>query len=166
VAFSNPHSYTANPAASSTSTTVSVTTAPTTGQLMVIGCILLATVAVPSFSAPTDNGSNTGWTQVDTTQGITGDDVVAMWYRQVTATDHASLTTITLNYSLGTVSGGVAWVDMFNGFNGTPTLDLNGTPTTGTGTSATVTQSATAAASTELSYQAVGGSGTFAGSAG
>lgn len=110
-------------AAAATSSALTVAK-PTQGQLLVCG-IGLAGTAVPVASV-TDNGS-AGWTQFPNSPFTFAgtDDIVAWFYKVASATDAASLTTVTFSWTNGsTVTFGSCWMDEYHGFIGTPTLDL------------------------------------------
>src|SRR5215472_9176956 len=68
--------------------TIAVASKPTSGHLLIVTATSNSTM-----TAPTDNGANT-WTLADS---ITAGCNLYVWYRQATATDQSSLTTITLH---------------------------------------------------------------------
>lgn len=73
----------------------------------------------------TDNGS-AGWTLIQS-EGANG-LAVYWWYKVANATDVSSLTTVTFSWTNGSgVLGGCVSMDEYDGFIGTPTLDLNPT---------------------------------------
>ena len=135
-------------AAAATSSALTVS-APTLGQLLVASCVLYSTGTAPALSV-TDNGS-AGWTLIKAAADISTDLLYAYWwYKEATSLDVSSLTPVTFSWTNGSaVLGGSGAMDEYDGFTGTPTLDLNPSvvevnSTTGAiGTSPTIAAKAT-----------------------
>ncbi len=113
----------------------------------------------------TDNGSG-GWLPIQL--GVAGSTIGALWwYKVASATDVASLTTLTFSWSGGSnvMGGGSLSMDEYHGFVGAPVLDLNPTVTSVNGISQTIT-GGVAAFATELAlgfYMADQGTGAVTG---
>lgn len=121
MAFSNPQGPSNGIAAAATSSVLTVT-APALGQLLVATCTLQYSPTATVMSI-TDNGS-AGWTLIQS-EGNNG-LAVYWWYKKATSLDVSSLTSVTFSWTNGSgVLGGSCSMDEYDGFTGTPTLDLN-----------------------------------------
>lgn len=154
MAFSLAQSPSNGIAAAATSSALTVSN-PSLGQLLIAACGIYSTGTAPVISV-TDNGS-AGWTLLRSSIDQGGGSLyVYLWYKEATSTDVSSLTTVTFSWTNGSsILGGSCSMDEYDGFVGTPTLDLN--PVTGEGsglTSSTISGSVPAQA-TELALGVV-----------
>jgi hypothetical protein len=112
VAYSNPQSYTNS--GSGTSGSVTISTAPSPGQLLV-ACIVAESVT-SGFVAPTGWSSAMGSLEIGTT---------GWWFRSYYKVATGSETTVPFSWSGASSGAWFAEVDEFDGFIGTPTIDPN-----------------------------------------
>lgn len=154
MAFTNPHSNSQSIAAAATSSVLTVN-APALGQLCIGGCGLVTSSGTPVISI-TDNGSG-GWTLIRSAVNIGGSLIfLYWWYKKANATDVSSLSTVTFSWTNGsTVVGGSCWMDEYDGFSGTPTLDLNPTGVESGGATTITITGGVAAQATELALSFV-----------
>jgi hypothetical protein len=125
MAFSNPQAPNNNIASAATSSALTVSH-PASGQLLVCGCSLFSSGTAPVISV-TDNAS-AGWGSPITTAINISSSTIYMywWFKQASATDASSLTTVTFSWTNGsTQGGGACFMDEYDGFLGKPALDLS-----------------------------------------
>lgn len=110
------------PGGSGTALSTGVVTKPNLHDLLLM--IAWNGTSTTTYSAPTDNGSGTGWQALGSAQGLGGLGIGSFqgFWKVATAADVSSLTNVSC-----TASTSDQWsvgYDDFTGFLGTPTLDL------------------------------------------
>lgn len=173
MAFSNPHSNSASIAASAASVAFPVNT-PSLGQLLIAGCVIYSTGTAPVISV-TDNGS-AGWNLINSVANPSSDLLyLYWWYKQAASVDVSSLNTVDFSWTNASgVQGGSSFTDEYDGFIGTPTLDIiaphaavnAGTVTVVGGVAAQTTELALGIVGTKAAPGATTGTNTYSPNAG